>query len=430
MFPGEKAKELLKKDKQYLSPSYFREYPTVIEKGEGMYVFDVDGNKFLDFGAGYACCSTGHSHPEVVRAIERQAKTLLHIDGSAFLYPSLVNLGEKLAEITPGAKNKRVFFGNSGTEAVEAAMKLSRYATKRQRLIAFYNSFHGRTYGGMSLTASKWIQRKGFAPLVPGVTHIPYPYCYRCQFNLKYPSCNFACIDYVEDVIFHTTTPPEEVAALFVEPIQGEGGYIIPPDGYFERLKKLLDKYNILFVADEIQSGMGRTGKMFAIEHWNVIPDMITIAKGIASGMPISALVARASLMDWETGAHASTFGGNPVACEAALVTIKLLEEKLVENAKKMGYYLIGGLHKIAEKYPTVGDVRGKGLMIGCEIVKDKSTKEKAPKLRDKIIRKCFENGLLLLGCGACSIRFSPPLVVEKTEIDKCLEIFDASLKE
>ena len=430
MFPGPIAKRLLERDRKYLSTSYFREYPTVIERGKGMFVFDVDGNKFLDFGAGYAVCSTGHCHPEVVRAIEEQAENLIHIDGSAFSFPGLINLGEKLAEITPGAENKRVIFGNSGTEAIEAAIKLSRYATKRHRMIAFYNSFHGRTYGGMSLTASKSVQRNGFAPLVPGVTHVPYPYCYRCQFNMKFPECNFACIDYIEDVIFHTIAPPDEVAALFAEPIQGEGGYIVPPDGYFKKLKQLLDKYGILFVADEIQSGMGRTGKMFAIEHWGVIPDMITIAKGIASGMPIGALVARAELMSWETGAHASTFGGNPVACEAAITTIRLLEEGLIENAKKMGEYLRKELYEIAKKYTVIGDVRGKGLMVGCEIVKSQSTKEKAPKLRDKIIHRCFERGLLLLGCGKNSIRFAPPLIVGREEIELALQILKDSISQ
>lgn len=420
--PGQKSQEILKRDKEYTSSSYFREYPFVVEKGKGMYIFDVAGNRFLDFGAGFACCSTGHCHPEIVRTIEKQAKTLIHIDGAVFSYPCFVNLAEKLVEITPGSKSKKVFFGNSGAEAVEAAMKLVRHATKRPRMIAFYNSFHGRTYGAMSLTASKAVQRDGFAPLVPGITHVPYPYCYKCSFNLSYPSCNFACIDYIENEIFHTTTPPDEVGALFAEPIQGEGGYIVPPEGYFGRLKKMLDKYDILFVADEVQSGMGRTGKMFAIEHWGVVPDIICIAKGIASGMPISAIATRAELMKWKSGAHASTFGGNPVCCEAALATIRLLQQGLIENAKKQGEYLLKTLKGLMSKYPIIGDVRGKGLMIGVEFAKD-------GKVRDKVVYQCFEKGLLLLGCGTNSIRFSPPLILEREHIDKALAIFEDVLR-
>lgn len=428
--PGPKAKEILREDEKYISPSCTRPYPAVIQRGKGIHVWDVDGNEFLDFAAGIAVCATGHCHSDVVRAIEEQAEDLIHMSGTDFYYPVQVKLAEKLAEITPGAKNKRVFFCNSGAESVEAALKLVRWKTKRMTVLAFINSFHGRTYGAMSLTASKVIQRNGFGPLLSGIVHIFYPYCYRCPINLSYPSCNFACIDYIEDIVFHKMVPPEEVAALFVEPIQGEGGYIIPPDGYFQRLKELLNKYDILLVDDEVQSGMGRTGRMFAIEHWEIIPDIVCVAKGIASGMPLGATIARRGLMDWGPGTHASTFGGNPVSCAAALATIGLLENGLVENAKEMGSYFMPKLKELMTKYRFIGDVRGKGLMIGIEIVKDKKTKEKDNKKRDKIIVECFKRGLLILGCGDNVVRFMPPLIVEKKHIDKAVEIFEDVLKE
>jgi 4-aminobutyrate aminotransferase len=427
--PGPKSKDFLAEDKKFISPSYMRPHPVVIERGEGAWVWDVDGNKFLDFSTGIAVCSTGHCHPDVVRSLQEQAELLLHMSSSDFCYPSLVKLAKKLAEITPGGPNKRTFFSNSGAESIEAAIKLARWSTKRKLILAFYGAFHGRTYGALSLTASKPVQRREFEPLLPGVIHIPYPYCYRCVFNLTYPKCDFACIKYIEDIIFRTVAPPSQVAALFAEPIQGEGGYIIPPDGYFKQLKALLDKYEILFVDDEIQSGMGRTGKMFAIEHWEVIPDIVCIAKGIASGLPVGATVARRSIMDWPEGAHASTFGGNPVACEAALATIKLLEDELVENAKNMGEYLLQELKRTTKEVPIIGDIRGKGLMIACEVVKDKNTKEKAPEKKDQIIHNCFLDGLLLLGCGENVVRFMPPLIVNKKEVDTAVKIFNKSLE-
>ncbi|MBI4722170.1 MAG: acetyl ornithine aminotransferase family protein [Candidatus Stahlbacteria bacterium] len=428
--PGPKSKLLIEEDTKFISPSYGRPHNIAIERGEGVWVWDVDGNKFMDFTTGIAVCSTGHCHPEVVRALQEQAELLLHMSSSDFRYPSLIKLAKKLAEITPGNPHKRTFFCNSGAESIEAAIKLARWTTKRKLLLAYFGAFHGRTYGAMSLTASKSIQRDGFEPLVPGVIHIPYPYCYRCIFNLTYPDCNFNCIKYIENVIFKTIAPPTQVAACFAEPIQGEGGYIVPPDGYFQELKKLLDKYEILFVDDEVQAGMGRTGKMFAIEHWEVIPDIICIAKGIASGMPIGVTVARKGLMEWPQGAHASTFGGNPVSCEAAMATIKLLEDELMENAKNMGNYLLEELHKLADKHSLIGDIRGKGLMVACELVLDKKTKEKAKKETSKIIDECCVQGLLLLSCGENGIRFMPPLTIKKEELDLALQIFDDALKE
>ncbi len=427
--PGPKAKEIIEEDEKFVSSSYGRPHPTAIEYGKGSWVWDVDGNKFLDFSTGISVCNTGHCHPEIVRTIQEQSELLIHMSNSDFRYPSLVRLAKKLAEITPGDSNKRVFFCNSGAESVEAALKLARWFTKRKLVLAFYGAFHGRTYGAMSLTASKEVQREGFEPLVPGITHIPYPYCYRCPFNLTYPECDFACIHHIEDTIFKTTTPPSQVAALFAEPIQGEGGYVIPPPDFFQELKKLLDKYGILFVDDEVQAGMGRTGKMFAIEHWGIIPDIVCVAKGIASGMPIGATVARRDIMNWPQGAHASTFGGNPISCEAALTTIKLLETELIENVHNMGDYFLKELQKLSTEYTFIGDVRGKGLMLACEIVKDRDTKEPDPELRDKIIHECCLRGLLILGCGASVIRFMSPLTVNKEEVDFALGVFDDSLK-
>jgi 4-aminobutyrate aminotransferase len=428
--PGPNAREILKMDKRYISPSYTRAYPAVIERGKGMYVWDVDGNKFLDFSAGIAVVTTGHCHPRVVKAIKDQASRLIHMSGTDFYYPQQVHLAEKLAEIVPGGRNRKVFFCNSGAEAVECAFKLARYHTGRPWVLAFYGAFHGRTTGALSLTASKYIQKKGFAPFLPGVTHVPYAYCYRCAFSMEYPQCEFACVDHIEDVVFRTSVPPEEVAAIIVEPIQGEGGYVIPPPGYFERLREMADKYDILLVVDEVQSGMGRTGKMFAIEHWDAKPDVVTVAKGVASGLPLGACVAPSSIMKWQSGAHASTFGGNPVACAAALETIKLLEESLIENAAEMGEYLLNGLEQLKGRYEAIGDVRGKGLMVALEIVRDRATREPDVRKRNAIVQSSFKRGLILLGCGVTGIRFIPPLIVGKKEIDRALSIFEDALQE
>jgi 4-aminobutyrate aminotransferase len=427
--PGPIAESFIKRDKKYLSPSYTRSYPAVIEKGEGSWVWDVDGNKFLDFNAGIAVCATGHCHPEVVKAIKTQADSLLHISGTDYYQPRQVELAEKLAEIVPGPKNKRSFFSNSGAEAIEAAMKLSRYHTQRKYFISFFDSFHGRTLGALSLTGSKQVQRRRFGPLLSGVVHLPYGYCYRCAYNLHYPECNFACIRYIEDEVFRTILPAEEVAAIFVEPIQGEGGYVIPPDGWLSELHKLCAKYEILLVADEVQSGMGRTGRMFASEHSGVIADIYCLAKGIASGMPLGATVARSSIMDWPPGAHASTFGGNPVSCAAALTTIRLLEEGLIENARRMGELLLTGLESLRERYEFIGDIRGKGLMIGIELVRDPKTKEFATERRNSVVVEAFRQGLILQGCGPSVIRFSPPLVVSREECMMALSRFEAALK-
>jgi 4-aminobutyrate aminotransferase len=428
--PGPKAKEWVERDSSSLSPSYTRTYPFVMEMGKGSEVWDVDGNRFIDFNAGIAVTSTGHCHPDVVKAIKEQAEKFIHMSGADFYYPVEIELAEKLNSLAPIEEETQVFFTNSGTESVEAAIKLARYVSGRPRMLSFIGSFHGRTYGSLSLTASKAVHRSGFAPLIPEVTHIPYAYCYRCQFNLEYPACDIHCVTYIEETVFKHFVPPEEVAAIFVEPIQGEGGYIVPPPEFFPRLKELMEKYGILFVVDEIQTGIGRTGKMFAIEHWGVEPDIIAIAKGIASGMPLGAMIARKSLMIWPQGAHSTTFGGNPISCAAALATLRLVEEGYMENAARMGERIMERLRYVQEEHPSIGDLRGKGLMIGIELVKDKETKEPAPELRDEVIQLAFQKGLLILGCGANTVRFMPALNISQKLVDEGLAIFEEALSE
>lgn len=421
--PGPKAKALIERDRKLLSPSFTRSYPLAAHRGKGMWIEDPDGNVFLDFTAGIAVTSTGHCHPDVVRAIKKQTERLIHMSGTDFYYEGQVKLAEKLAALAPGNFPKRVFFTNSGTESVEAAFKLARYKTKRERMISFFGAFHGRTMGSLSLTGSKVRQKENFGSLVPGVTHVGYGYCYRCPYNLTYPECGIDCVDYIEHTIFKKIVPAEEVAAIIIEPVQGEGGYVVPPPGYHQKLRALTKKYGILLICDEVQAGMGRTGKMFAVEHWGIEPDIITIAKGIASGMPLGAMIARADLMDWEPGSHANTFGGNPLACAAALETINLLEKKLLKNSAETGEYMKGKLKELQKEFPLIGDVRGEGLMIGVELVLDRVTKKPAPKERDAVIEESFQRGLLLLGCGESSIRFSPPLIVSRKEVDIAVAI-------
>ncbi|MEO0225527.1 MAG: acetyl ornithine aminotransferase family protein [candidate division WOR-3 bacterium] len=425
--PGEKARAVLRRDRKYISPSLTRPYPAVIERGKGMYVWDVDGNRFLDFAAGIAVCATGHCHDDVVEAIKKQSETLIHISGADFYTPLQSQLAEKLAEISPGSKNKRVFLGNSGAEAVEAAMKLSRFKKHRPKFIAFLNAFHGRTLGALSLTASKAVQRRHFAPLFD-VVHVPYPYCYRCFLKQTYPKCDYECLSFIEERIFKTIAPPEDCAAWFIEPIQGEGGYVVPPPGYFSRLAEICNRYDIFLVDDEVQSGMGRSGRMFAIEHWNVKADLYCIGKGIASGLPLSACISKAGIMDWSPGTHASTFGGNPVACASALKTIELLEGGLIDNAEKMGEIILKKLNGLKKRYEFIGDVRGKGLMIGIELVLDQDSKEPVPEKRDGVVVECFKRGLLILGAGQSSIRFCPPLIIKEAEIEIGMEIFESAL--
>ena len=420
--PGPKARDIIASDHRYISPSYTRSYPLVVRSAKGAIVEDVDGNRFLDFSAGIAVCSTGHCHPDVVRAIQKQAESLIHMSGTDFYYEHMPQLARKLESLMPDGKSWRCFFGNSGAEAIEAAMKLARYSTGRWQFIAFQSSFHGRTMGALSLTSSKPVQRKGFGPLVPGVTHIPYANCYRCPLNLEYSSCGIACANYLEEVVFKTTVDPSEVAAIVVETIQGEGGYIVPPPDFFPTLEKIARKHGILLIADEVQCGMGRTGKMFAFEHFDFHPDIIAIAKGVASGMPLGVTMAHAETMNWEPGAHASTFGGNPVCLAAAMATVRLLQDEYVANSAKIGEFLLVRLERLMDRHPAIGDVRGLGLMLGIEIVKDRTTKEKAPELRDAIIYECFRRGLLILAAGPSTIRLSPPLMVDEEQAQFALD--------
>ena len=427
--PGPKAKALVDRDQVVTSPSYTRDYPLVMESGIGSVVVDPDGNKFLDMAAGIAVNASGHSHPYVVEAITEQVNRFLHMSGTDFFYRSQIELAERLAECAPMSGKNRVFFTNSGAEALEAAFKLSRYHTKRHNVIAFWGAFHGRTYGAMSLTGSKAIQQKHFGPMVPGVFHVTYPNPYRPGGDVtpdKVVDFTFAEIER----LFKRKADPATVAAIFVEPIQGEGGYIVPPDDFFPRLRELCDKHGILLVCDEVQAGFGRTGKMWAIQHYGVEPDIITSAKGIASGLPLGAMIARESVMDWPYGSHASTFGGNPVACAASMATLDLLEAGLIDNAAKVGKHLQNKLRELQKACPALGDVRGKGLMTVAEFIKPDGSKDPNPELRNKIVMACFDKGLLVLGCGESGIRFSPALTVSEAQIDTAVKLVGEVIKQ
>lgn len=426
--PGPKAKAIIERDKQFVSPSYTRDYPFVIARGEGAIVEDVDGNRFLDCAAGIAVNSTGVSHPEVVKAICDQAGKFIHMSGTDFYYEPQVRLAEELASIAPIDGPVRTFFGNSGTEATEASIKLARYHTKRQGIIAFLGSFHGRSMGSLSLTASKVIQRRGFGPLLPGVYHARYPDPYRFKGSAE--ECAAECLSYIRDQLFVQLIAPDEVAAIVVEPIQGEGGYIVPPAAFLQGLKELATEHGIVLVVDEVQSGMGRTGKMFASEHFGLRADVVNIAKGIASGLPLGVTCARADVMSWPPGAHASTFGGNPVSCAAASATIKLLKDSLVANAATVGAHLLESLRELQRKHSLIGDVRGLGLMIGIELVRDRATKERAIDQRNALVQSMFRRGVLVLGAGKNAIRIAPPLVLTKSQADSLLRVLDEALAE
>jgi 4-aminobutyrate aminotransferase len=412
--PGPRAKAIVERDRAVTSPSYTRDYPLVVARGEGCMLEDVDGNVFLDMTAGIAVTATGHAHPEVVKAIQEQAANLIHMSGTDFYYEPMVELAENLAKRAPFPNGAKVFFSNSGAESNEGAIKLARYYTGRSLIVAFLGAFHGRTYGAMSLTASKTVQRANFGPLLGGVTHIPYG---------THPS-----LDYLENYLFSTILPPNEIAAIVVEAIQGEGGYIVPEDGFLQRIREICDRHNILMIVDEVQSGMGRTGRLFAIEHWGVMPDIITTAKGIASGLPLGAILSRPEIMTWQPGSHATTFGGNPVACAAGLATLRLLESGLMENAAKMGELLQAGLWELHEKFPRISPPRGKGLMVAVDLWDEEGNFDR--KLRDHILQAAFLHGLLLLGCGKAAIRFCPPLVIDSDQIKIALDILSDILTE
>jgi 4-aminobutyrate aminotransferase len=428
--PGPKAQEVIAYDAKYISPSLSRDYPLVANRGYGAIVEDPDGNAFLDFCAGIAVCSTGHCHPKVVEAIQKQAAELIHIAGTDFYHHHMPMLAERLVATMPKSHNWKVFFGNSGTEAVEGAIKLARYATKRDKLIAFYGCFHGRTMGSLSLTASKNTQRKNFGTLLGGVEHIPYPYAYRCAQGHTNETCGAEIIELLEQQIFKRLFAPEEVAAIIVEPIQGEGGFIPAPLFFLQELQKVCDKHGIMLILDEVQSGVGRTGKMWAYDHAGITPDIVLTAKGIASGMPISAFIAKESVMQWKPGSHGTTYGGNPVCVASAMATLDLVQGGLMANAEKMGNYIFGKISDWPKRFKIVGDVRGKGLMIGVEIVRDQRTKERAHDLRDQVITGAFRRGLLILGSGENSIRLSPPLLIDEEQADCAIDIMEESLRE
>jgi 4-aminobutyrate aminotransferase len=428
--PGPESRRILALDETYVSPSYTRSYPLVARRGRGALVEDMDGNIFLDFAAGIAVVATGHCHPEVVRAIQQQAEELIHISATDFYEPRVVEMAEKLQQITPGSFPKRVFFSNSGTEAVEAGLKLARYATGRQLFIAFFGCFHGRTFGSLSLTSSKPVQRHRFGPLLPGVVHARYAYPYRSPYPNDPKACAEHALGYITDTLFRTTVNPEEVAAIVVEPIQGEGGYVIPPREFLQGLERLCRQHGILFMVDEVQTGMGRTGRWWASEHFGITPDILCVAKGIASGMPLGLTIARADLMTWPPGAHASTFGGNPIALAAALATIRLLEREYLENARRMGDYILKRLADWPARHRLVGEVRGLGLLIALELVRDKQTKEMATTERDRAVEAAFRRGLLVLGSGKNVLRLMPPLMIDQEQADCALHILDEVLTE
>ena len=431
--PGPNAQRVLAGDQKYISPSYTRSYPMVAKSGRGIVVTDVDGNQFYDFSAGIAVTSTGHCHPHVVAAIQKQAAELIHMSGTDFYYDHMVQLAERLSKIAPMPGPHKIYYGNSGAEAIECALKLARYHTKRQNVIAFFGAFHGRTMGALSLTASKPQQRRRFAPLVPGVTHVRYPDTYRGCVGGPQEADAFAlgCARFIEEKLFKTTLPPEEVAAIFVEPIQGEGGYVVAPTIFMQELRRICDRHGILLVVNEVQSGIGRTGKWYAVEHTAVEPDIVCMAKGIASGMPLSVVLTRSEIMDWVPGSHASTFGGNPVCIAAALATLDVIEkEHLLAHSAEVGAHMMQRMSTWPKKLKLVGDVRGRGLMLGVNIVKDKSTKEHAPAERDRIVQRAFEHGVLFLGCGPSSVRICPPLVVTKAEADVAMDVLEECIQE
>jgi 4-aminobutyrate aminotransferase len=432
--PGPKAKEIIEADALYVTPSYPRpDYKLVADHASGVWITDPDGNVFLDCNAGVAVCSTGHCHPEIVAAIQKQASELIHLCGTDFYYRHMPQLGKKLNEIVPIDGPTKTHFANSGAEAIETALKLAMYHTRRQKFIAFFASFHGRTLGALSLTSSRKAQRLGFMRQALDVVHVPYPNRFR-HFATEMPSDDETvsrdCIRWIEERLFKTTTPPEEVAGIVLEVVQGEGGYVPAPPQFVKELRRICDENGIMLIVDEVQSGMGRTGKMFALDHHpGVKADIVCMAKGLGSGMPIGACTARADIMDWHKGAHASTFGGNPVALTAALKTIELLEGGLVENSRSVGAYLEAGLNNLKEKYEVIGDVRGLGMMLGVEFVTDKETLKPDAELRDRIEMACFNRGLIILGCGSNTIRWSPPLVLAKQHVDVALEIFDEAIE-
>lgn len=429
--PGPQGQAIIARDDSLMSGSSVGRYPFVIERGLGAQVWDVDGSEYIDFAAGIATTSTGHSHPEVVRAITEQAQKFIHIAGTDYYYEVQIRLAERLAEIAPFSGDARVFLANSGAETIEAALKMARWYTGRQNVIAFFGAFHGRTLGALSLTASKVVQRDGFFPLLPGVHHVPYNNPYRCLHAREESACraHCTCADYIQDVVFKKIMPADSVAAIVMEPIQGEGGYVVPDSRFVQQIRAICDKYGIMLIADEVQTGIGRTGKWWGMQHHGVEPDIVCSAKGIASGMPLGAIIARKEIMEWQPGAHGSTFGGNPVSCAAALVTLDLIERGYMANAAEQGAYIMDALEELRPHHPSMKHARidGRGLMIGLELVLDEA-RTPAHSLRNSVERHAIDNGLLILGAGESTLRFVPPLMIERDLVDEGLKRFDQSL--
>jgi 4-aminobutyrate aminotransferase len=427
--PGPKASEILVRDAKYISPSYTRSYPLVAQRGYGAIIEDVDGNTFLDFNAGVAVAALGHAHPEIVEVIARQARDFVHISGTDYYYPHQTALAEKLSQVTPGDFDKKVHYGNSGAEAMEGALKAAIYSTGRNKLIAFRGAFHGRTFGTLSLTASRAVQRRGFGPQTLDVTHVPFANPIRFPLERRQgESVGQRVARYIEQTIFKTTVAPEDCAAIVVEPIQGEGGYVVPPFDFLPELRRICDEHGIVLIVDEVQSGMGRTGKLWAIEHFGVVPDIMCMAKAIGGGLPLGVTLAKEELMRWHVGAHASTFGGNPVAIAAAMKTFEILERGVMQNAADMGAYMMDRLRELQEKHAAIAQVRGLGLMIGVEISRDRDGNEPWTELRDKIVVECFNRGLVIQGAGESAVRFSPPLIVDREQVDFAVATFEAAL--
>lgn len=429
--PGPKTKKLLEKDERYISPSYTRSYPLMARRGYGAMIEDVDGNTFLDFNAGVAVCALGHGHPEIAEVIARQAREFTHISGTDYYYPHQTELAEKLNEITPGDFLKKVHYGNSGAEAMEAALKMAIYATGRNKFIAFRGSFHGRTFGTLSLTSSRSAQRRGFGPQALDVTHVPYANPIRFPLSLgEGESVGRRVARYIEETIFRTTVPPEDCAAIIVEPVQGEGGYVVPSYDFLPELRRICDQHGIVLIVDEVQSGMGRTGRFWAVDHFGVVPDVMCMAKAIGGGLPLGVTLAREDLMKWHVGAHASTFGGNPVAIAAALKTIEILENGVIANAASVGAHMLDRLHELKDKHDCIVAVRGLGLMIGVELAKDAETQEVWTELRDRIVTDLFHRGLVVQGAGESSVRFSPPLIIDREQADFAVDLFEEVLRD
>lgn len=428
--PGPKAKEILKRDQEYISPSYTRSYPLVMKRGQGALIEDVDGNIFLDFNAGVAVCALGHAHPEIAEVIAQQAREFVHISGTDYYYPHQTELAEKLNEITPGDFRKKVHYGNSGAEAVEGALKTAVYATGRSKFIAFRGAFHGRTFGALSLTASRAAQRRGFGPQTLDVTHVPYANPVRFPLSLNEgESVGKRVVRYIEESVFKTTLPPEDCAAIIVEPVQGEGGYVVPSADFLLELRRICDKHGIVLIVDEVQSGMGRTGKFWAVENFGAVPDIICMAKAIGGGLPLGVTLAREDLMQWHVGAHASTFGGNPVAIAAALKTIEILENGVIDNAAKIGAHIIDRLREVSKRRECIAEVRGLGLMIGIEIAHDREAQNPWPELRDRIVEDCFSRGLIIQGAGESSLRLSPPLIIDHEQADFAVDTIESVIE-